>query len=235
MTLDQLRILAATFIRDKAPEVNMVPEQWAALLRIASLKHFKRKIGLPEEYAPGRPLPAQIPEISQRITDDLLPFKVHMGRNGYPKLAISANGEAVIPTDFFYPLSLMYPVIDSGQLVYNNVEVLTDSEWVDYLSSKIITPNKKYPIANFQKSYIRFAPINLQSVEFTYLKKPVDPVYAYTIANDFIEYDPVHSVELEWDELNKIDILYILLSDIGVVVTRGDIVQLSEKVKQQGI
>lgn len=234
MTLDQLRILVTTLVRDKSSEINIVPEQWGMLMKLASLKHYKRKLGLPEEYAPGRPLPTQIPEISQRITDDLLPFKMFMGRSGQPKLQVAANGEAVIPADFFYPLSLLYAVVD-GTLKYKEVDILTDKEWTDYMSSSIITPSKKYPIANFQKNYIRFMPVNLQSVEFTYLKKPVDPVYAFTYANGFLEYDPINSVELEWDELNQIDILYMLLSDLGIIVTRGDIVQVAEKVKQQGI
>jgi len=234
MNLEQLRILVSTLVRDKASDVNIVPEQWGLLLKMANLKHFKRKVGLPEEYTPGRPLPAQLPEISQRITDDLLPFKVFMGRYGTPKLQIDQNGEAVIPTGFFYPLSLLYPVVEIS-LTYNEVKVLTDSGWSDYMSSSIITPSKKYPICNFQKGYIRFSPKNMQSVEFTYLRRPVDPVYAYTSDSGFIQYDPVNSVELEWDEPNQIDILYMLLSDVGVVVTRGDIMQVAETVKTKGI
>jgi hypothetical protein len=60
-------------------------------------------------------------------------------------------------------------------------------------------------------------------------------VYAYTIIDGFIEYNPTNSIELEWDELNQIDILYILLSDLGIVTAKADIFQISEKVKIQGI
>ena len=72
-------------------------------------------------------------------------------------------------------------------------------------------------------------------VDFTYIKFPTKPVFAYTITNGYVEYDSVNSVELEWDEVNQLDILYILLSDLGVVATKADVFQISEKVKTKGI
>lgn len=234
MTLEELRIVLNLFLQNKDAKINLVPEQMDLVLRVASLRHFKRKLGLPEEYAPTQPFATQVPEISTKITMDLDIFKVWMGgTNG--KLTIDADGIAILPTDHFYPLSIIYPVTEGSQVVHKNVEVLTDSEWADTLSSKIIIPSRSYPVANFQSGIIRFMPKNLQFVDFTYLRKPKNPVYATTIVSGSNVYDPVHSQELEWDEVNQIDIIHLILSDMGVVCSLPDIFNVAEKVKKQGI
>jgi hypothetical protein len=236
MTLEELRLIATTLIADKNPAINLPPEQWDILLHFSQLKHYKRKVGLPEEYQPGQPRPSQVYAITQRIDDDLAPFSVHMGRDGELPLVIPATGEALLPADFFYPTGLLYKLSNpDGTVDDKEVVLLTDKEWNDSVSSQIIMPTKSYPIGNIKNGYIRFLPKNLHFVDFTYLRKPVVPVYAYTIIDGFIEYNPTNSIELEWDELNQIDILYILLSDLGIVTAKADIFQISEKVKIQGI
>jgi hypothetical protein len=40
---------------------------------------------------------------------------------------------------------------------------------------------------------------------------------------------------LEWDEINQIDIMHILLSDLGLPMKRQDIYQVAENKKAQGI
>jgi hypothetical protein len=87
MTLEELRLIATTLIADKNPAINLPPEQWDILLHFSQLKHYKRKVGLPEEYQPGQPRPSQVYAITQRIDDDLAPFSVHMGRDGELPLA----------------------------------------------------------------------------------------------------------------------------------------------------
>lgn len=236
MNLNEQRIVVSTIIQDKNPAINIVPEQWDILLHLAQLKHFKRKIGLPEEYVPGAPIPAQVFEITQKISDDLIPFTFHMGRAGTPPLYVSSNGEATTPTDMYYPATMTYNLIKPGGGVEPRmVDIVNDKEWQDLTTSYICNPTKRFPIANFKKDYIRFDPKNLQMVDFTYIKFPTKPVFAYTITNGYVEYDSVNSVELEWDEVNQLDILYILLSDLGVVATKADVFQISEKVKTKGI
>jgi len=236
MNLDELRLIATTIVSEKKPSVNIVPEQWGAMLDFAQLKHYKRKLGLPEEYVPGRPKPSQSYAINQRIDDDLAPFSVHMGRTGELPFPISQQGESTLPPDFFFPTGMLYNMIKpSGEVAPREVYLLTDEEWVEYVTSQIIEQTFDYPIANIKSGYIRFLPKNLGHIEFTYLRRPVKPVFGYTTADGYIAYNSATSTELEWDELNQVDILYILLSDMGIVIERGDIFQVSEKVKAQGI
>ncbi len=236
MNLHELKLVVNTLVAEKKPSVNIPTEQWDVLLNIAQLKHYKRKLGLPEEYIPGHPRPAQEYAITQRIDDDLAAFSVHLGRAGTMAFTISSVGEATLPLDFFYPTGMIYHLVKpDGTIREKQVEILNDKEWNDYVTSQVITQTKEFPIANMKSGYVRFLPKNLQRVDFTYLRKPVKPVYAVTNTQGYIAYDAANSVQLEWDEPNQLDILYILLSDIGIVTEKADIYQISEKIKDKGI
>ena len=235
MNLEEWRIVCNNLISQKGAGVNIVPEQWELMLHVAQLKHYKRKLGLPEEYRPGQPMPTQAFEITKRISDDLSPFMVEIGRNGQLPLPVSAQGEATLPADFFYPTGILYNLITPKGIKPKNVPLLTDKEWNETMSSQIIKKTKQYPIANIKNGYIRFAPLNLQFVDFTYLREPVRPVYAFTNTGGLMQYDNANSVQLEWDELNQLDIMYMLLGDLGVVVSKKEIVDYGEKVKERGI
>ncbi len=235
MNLDELRIVTTTIFRNENPFVNFVVEQFAAMLHVASIKHFKRKTGITEEYLPGQTISSVGPEISKHVLVDLLPFQKHIGAEGEGQLPIDSRGYALYPTDFYYPLSLMYRLSVDGNVEYRNIEIVSDKAYADAMSSKIITPTKLFPIMNMRFEYMRFAPQNLQFAEMTYLSLPVKPVYAIDNYEGVIVYNHAASTQLQWDEINQIDILAILLSDLGVSIRREDIVQISEKVKSKGI
>lgn len=96
------------FLSNKSQTGNTIgPEEFCMALQVSNLKHFKKKIGLPEEYQPGSPVSRQSFEITQVITDDLMPFKVHLGSPNIPFLSVDADGYALIPNNFYYPTSLV--------------------------------------------------------------------------------------------------------------------------------
>jgi hypothetical protein len=214
---------------------GLTPEQAELLIKTASLKHFKRKVGLPEQYQPGQPMPQQAFEITKKITQDLLPFKVHMGKSGTVPLYVDAYGYATTPSNLYYPSTMTYLKSEAHGLTYKPIDILDDQAWVDRVDDALTAPSVNRPVANFQVSYIRFSPIKNAWVEFIYLKYPDDPVFGYTQDRGFIEYDSANSTELEWDEANQVDIIAIMLSDLGVNMGRQDILQVAEKVKTQGI
>ena len=235
MTLNEIRNIINIISGEKLKGRVITPEDFELMLKVANLKHFKRKVGLPEEYQPGAPLPAQAFEITTKSTMDLSPFKVHMGRTGVMPLYVDTYGEAVTPSDMYYPSTMQYNYILNGVTKKRNIDIVSDLEWTERSSDALTQPTDRNPVANIQDSYIRFSPITDKFVEFVYLRYPIDPVYAYSQDKGYVEYNASSSTELEWDEVNQIDIISILLFDLGINMGKGDILSYADKVKKEGV
>lgn len=206
----------------------LTPEQYEIMIHVAQLKHLKRKIGLPEEYQPGRPLPAQLFEITRINTMDLSPFKKFLGKKeDEPPLIVDSYGYATIPDDLYYPSVMEYK--------NRNIEIVSDELWNLRKSDALLKGTERNPIANFQNNFIRFNPLKNCFVDFIYLRNPIKPVFAYTLTKGYIEYDENNSIELEWNEINQIDIIAILLFDLGINIEKPEILQVAESVKTKGI
>ena len=63
MTLKDIRDILVLISGDKGLTFTFVSESFCNLLNEAQLKHFKRKLGLPEQYTPGMPISRQSYEI----------------------------------------------------------------------------------------------------------------------------------------------------------------------------
>ena len=253
------------FLSNKSVTGNSIsPIQFNLALQSGNLRHLKQKIGIPESYRPGAPFAPQQHEITQVLTDDILPFKVHMGAPGTMPLSLDTNGYAPLPTDFFYPSALSYryfPNTDcTGDYKLKKIDVLTDQQWDYVIGSYLRPPSLEYPVCNFQHESIRFAPKGMWQVEFVYIKNPTIPVYDYYISADgeYI-YLPVglshllatdeegsagqtagntvisQSVELEWNDVNKLDILTLIMSYLGINMREGALAQFSEQQKATGL
>lgn len=252
------------FIANKAVTGNTIsPEEFNIALKAANLTQLKKKIGLPEDYRPGVPVPRQSVEITQMLTDDILPFKVHMGAPNVQPLVVDANGYATIPDDFFYPKSFSYRYFPNndceGSFDPKKVDVLTDQQWDYVTGSAIRRPTLQYPACNFQAGVIRFSPKNIGMVDFVYLRMPVTPVYDYYInaIGEHIYLEPGTtylldtdeegsqgqtagtvvtslSAEAEWDDINKLDIISFVLADLGINIREGMLQQFAEMSKQTG-
>jgi hypothetical protein len=242
---------------------NPSPEDFNIALNASNLKHFKKKTGIPEEYRVGMPISRQSFEVTQIITDDVLPFKIHMGDQNTPPLSVNSNGYADIPSDFFYPSALShkyFPNTDcTGSYILRPIDVLTDSQWDHIAGSAIRMPTLMYPACNFQNGVIRFLPKDIQRVDFVYLKLPETPVYDYYINADgehiYMIPGESHvlltgeqgsagqtsgtvtslSVELEWHDINKLDIVSLILSNLGINQREISLQQYAEMNKQTGV
>lgn len=224
--------LARHIAGERLPGKAVSQEMFGLLLDNAQLKHFKRKVGLPEAYQPGMPLPVEAYDLTQKLTEDLRRFKVHMGEDTAPLVVV--NGKAQLPTDYYYCSTIIYKLVRNTNVKIRLVEVVNDLQWAERLSSSIVTPTLKYPIANFQSDYLRVSPAVIRYLDFIYLRFPKEPTLKFKTANGVLAYDET-STELEWDDINKIDILHILLGDMGIHLGKPEVVQYSELHKSKGI
>lgn len=217
----------------RMPGSTLSQEMFGLLLDAAQMKHYKRRIGLPEAYQPGNPTPSVSFDITQKITDDLRRFKVEMGDTEAPLMVV--NGRAQIPANYYYGSSFLYKYVRNYTIKYKKVEVLNDKQLDERLASTIIYPTLKNPVVNFQSDYLRVFPRQIQYLDFTYLRRPVTPIIKTITLNGVAAYDEANSVELEWDDINKIDILHIALGDMGIEMKKPEVLQYSELHKSQGI
>lgn len=225
--------LAKYIAGDRMPGKALSQEMFGLLLDSAQTKHYKRKIGLPEAYQPGIPYPSQSYDINQKITEDMRKFKVMMGDEVAPMLVV--NGKAQLPADYYYVSAITFKHIRNTVVKYREVEVVNDKQWNERMSSSLVNPTFKYPIVNFQKDYLRVAPAQIQYLDFIYLRLPVTPVIKFKNDTGIPAYDTERSVELEWDNVNKMDILHIALGDMGINLSKPELLQYSEMHKAQGI
>lgn len=235
MNLSEIRIVVSTLLHQNKPEVTIATEQFNALLHISQLKHFKNTLGLPEEYAPGQWLPSRLPEVTRIISETLRPFMVFMGKDGEAPLFIT-DGYANIPSDYYYPLSMWHTLItEAGVKKEKKIEIVTDAKWETVVSSAVIYPTRTRPYCNFKSDFIQFEPKEIKRAKFSYIRKPVQPIFALKETEDGYVYDAQNSVQLEWNELDQLDIINLFVGQLGIAMGRGDILAISEKVKKEGI
>lgn len=178
---------------------------------------FKVKVGLPEQYQPGMPFPAQAWQVSQQITEAMEPFMKWLGGPDYPIMLLDKYGVSSIPEDFFSMPTAYFNLIHQNSCQdieesFRPIEFLTDAVYADRQSSPIKFPDKEYPIAKFiGNRKIQFLPKTLKAVHFMYLRKPVTPYLAVTEdSNNNYVYDPANSIQFEWPELYLPDIANLI-------------------------
>lgn len=235
MKLNEIRDLLVLIADEKGQEFNLQPEDYNDLLHLAQLKHFKTKLGLPEEYRPGMPLPAQAYEITERMTEDLRPFKVVRGWNlANPIDPDPVKGTLDYPEDYYYPSEMSYFYADGNETLERNIEPLSDLEFNKARTSLIKKADLLFPVCNMQADFIRLFPKLDQPVNMVYLKLPKKPYFKVIDNDGYYEYDPDNSIELEWDEMNIIDIMVIVLGDIGISLKKEIVLQYAQNLKERG-
>jgi len=235
MNLEQIRDIIVLISGEKGHDFSYGPEDFCDQLHLAQLKYFKLKIGLPEEYVPGMPLPRQAYEITNRLTEDIRPFKVSKGWLLGNPYHMDSSGKMDLPEDYYMSSALTYTYAHDGEYLERKIDILSDLEYTDQTTSVIKKPDKFFPVCNLQADFIRFSPILTEAINFSYLRLPVKP-YWFVIDNDGIyDYDDENSVNLEWGDMSIIDIIVLFLSDVGINLKNSDVLMYADKVKKEGV
>lgn len=170
---------------------------------------------------------------SQLIKDILAPFKKKY--NFTPSDTIS--GYIVIPSNSDYldllDVQIQYQV--SNRIIYYPVKMYNEDERAERLNSQIDPVTVTSPIGEMDvPRYIRLYPTSGYTGTVTYFKRPVKPVYAYTlISGRVIVYNPADSVQLEWRDTEHTPILLKALASIGINLSDQEVSQFAELKAQQ--
>ena len=85
--------------------------------------------------------------------------------------------------------------------------------------------------------YTQIYPTNIDGIDVTYLSRPIEPLWAFTVnaTTGMPDYDASTSVDLNWSNelFNEIGIR--ILSFMGINLKDSMMTQYSELKKQQGI
>lgn len=228
------------YIANKEQSGNgFTPEEFNRILGAVNLDYFKLKYGLPEQYRPGQPLPAQSYEITQKITDDLRSCKVWMGGPNEAQMAVDVYGRADIPSNYVHVSSVRYKysVNDgcSATITPSTVEILTDAQIGDRLSNSIKMPTLKDPVCIFYSDFIQFYPINIGYIDFTYLRMPTTPVFGFDEVNYEVVYNASTSTEFDYPDEDYVDLARMLLGYIGINLREPQLQTYAEQHKQMGV
>lgn len=226
MTVEEIRLWVDFQLNKNQTGGTLSPEEYNLCLSWANQEYFKLKYGLPEQYRPGQPLPAQAWAVTQENIDALSPFLKAKGGRDYPKLKVDIDGRATIPSDYVHYSSIRYEE--------KAVEVLSNDVIGNRLQSPIVYPDKKYPIGTFYAGYIQFYPKDLSFVDFDYLRMPSTPVWAYTLVNDVAVYNSNASVQLEWSAIFHMDIANLIVMYAANNLRDQLAIQIANNRKTQG-
>jgi hypothetical protein len=208
------------------------PDQINTAFTVVNIELIKTKIGLPEAYQVGSPKAPQSYQITQQISDEVRPFIVTQN------LTKSGTGFN-IPTDLYAFSSLQYDYTvlgDDGlsRLEIQPIEFVTDGERLYRLNNYIKKPSYEYPIAAYLNNQYRVYPDGITYMTITYVRKPVTPVYGYTLNGDFIIYDPATSVQLEWPEILHPDFAVRCAKYLGVTIREEELYNMMQQRLAQG-
>ena len=197
----------------------IAPPQFDLELKSKNLRLMRKRLGLPETYIPGAANEGA--GVNQMTDTDLLPFLVEQTLN-------PTNGVLVLTDGWYYILDWYTTVsITSDKISYEEVS--------NRLRNYITAPTLEHPIGYIVKTGLKVYPANLTGATVIYYRKPVTPVFKTVVGSDLkLTYDTVNSVELEWDDGSKLDILNMILQDMGLNIERGDVQQMAAKLIQQG-
>lgn len=161
---------------------------------------------------------------TQTLHDSLRKFRV------YYNFTSDSSGAVTFPSDYLH-------MIGSPQTVYgstaNQVTFIQEDEWVNAVNSQLRPVSLTSPIARDIATGFNLFPYATQSGIFTYLRRPVTPVYGFTQVGRVITYDPNTSVQLEFSDVYVNNIIARALAYLGLNMSEADLSKFSEIYQQQ--
>lgn len=233
MKTSYIKDIISLITAENGVKFNYSPEDYDDVMHLAQLKQFKKKLGLPEEYSPGMPLPRAAFEVTNKISMDLRIFKKSKGFNTSP-INPESKGNYILPPDFYYPSTISWFISKNGVSYERQIQLLSDLEFQERSASVISKPDEFFPIARIDNKLIVEPKLDVP-IHINYIRLPKKPITVVIDNDGFYEIDVDNSVDLEWDMVNINDIIVIMLGDMGINLNSQNVVQYSENLKNKGI
>ena len=219
--------------------------QFQAQLEIANIVLLKENLGITNDYNFGAPV-SRRQKGQNTILDDTT--------NIFKKSAAVAftSGVGALPNDYF-----KYDILRQTT-TGKKIDILSSPEVAERNSSYIDVPSTNFPVAEIIGENINVYPTTILSANLVYYRYPVTPVFDYYVDVSgeliYLENGEEHaltagevdssgntsgtftstSVELEWGDSEKIDITWLIIKNMGINLSRQDIVGIANKIQKEG-
>lgn len=249
MTLDQIKEQVQDMFNKTAGGGTLPARLFNSAMRFAVEMFTRKECGLEENENPNGPYYQK----TRQVTDAVAPLMITLGENGNPYLLIASNGYAEYPEDFFLFSSQSYVKMTNttsgSQIEEKEIVDMTDEQFTNRLRSVRKAPTLERPISTTRNGKLRYAPEGLKRAKFTYLRKPVYPIWDFTIVGNNQVYlppggvhdgsnlsvgTPSNSVEVEFHDKYHQDIANYAYNYLARNLKRPEAVQLSDKQKATG-
>lgn len=157
---------------------------------------------------------------SQWVKDALSPF-----REVY-NFTTAVSGNVIVPdTDYLDLLDIQIYFLISNRTVYAPIKLINEDERATRLNSQVDPVTATSPIGEqIGLRSFRLYPAAVYNGNVTYLRRPVKPVYGYSvISGRVINYDPNTSTQLEWRETEHIPLLLKGLQSLGINLSDAEV------------
>jgi len=132
----------------------------------------------------------------------------------------------VTTQDDFYRLGTV--IYSAGALPTQELERIDRGDLYHLLSSKLTAPTTTYPVYVYERQKLFVYPQTIQSgIEATYIRKPMDPVWNFTLSGNAYVYNPDTSINFELHDAEQTEIVLKILLYAGVVVKDPTIIQVA--------
>jgi hypothetical protein len=136
--------------------------------------------------------------------------------------------------DDFYRLGT---VISNAGALPQELERVDRGDLYHLLSSKLTAPTTTYPIYVYERQKLFVYPQTIQTgIQATYIRKPVDPIWNFTLSGNAYLYNPNTSINFELHDSEQTEIVLKVLLYAGVVVKDPTIIQVAnQQISQENI
>ena len=220
MTNYDLYRLANFIVNKDVYAQSMSSTEFDLELKSKNQRHFRKRLGLPEAFNPGSATEGA--GMNRLVESDLLPFLVTETKN--PVAGV------VTPTYGWYYMLDFYTADSITS------DLLSTEEVSSRINNYILEPTTQHIAAYRVSTGLKVLPSTITGITLIYYRKPIDPVFNIITNPVTLEmsYDVATAIELEWDDGNKLDILSMILQDLGINLQRGDLQQMANKLIQTG-
>ncbi len=127
-----------------------------------------------------------------------------------------------------------------GTVIYNDTteaQMVDRNEWYQIKKAPLLAPSEKYPVFLYEDTKIKIYPSSITSnVEVSYLKKPADINWAFTVGNlgQYVYDSGPASVDFELHPSEQVDVIMGILLYSGIIIQDPTIIQVAaEKIAQE--
>lgn len=195
------------------------PSDFSKELEAQNIRVYSDLLGLRQRYRPGTMQSGS--GASRKIDGDLSPFQEI-------QLLPVASQEVTVTDwyyiDDFYTENSIFP------------EIISKQELGTRLNSPTKTPNEKYPVGIVTEKGLKLWPASVTSATVIWYRNLKKPVFSTTVnpTTGLLQYNPSLSVELEWRDDVKLDVLALIAQDMGVNIEKQDLAALAQKQVESG-